>query len=149
MFKHIMLATDGSEASGRAEKSCTALAKSIGAKVSAIHVVPHFHLHYQPWGAPREVHARIEEEHEQEALEGARKMMARVDESARASGVTCESMIIVGDRPYEEIIGNAEKRGCDLIMMGSRGVMGMNALLLGSEAVKVLTHAKIPVLVVH
>ena len=37
----------------------------------------------------------------------------------------------------------------DLIMMGSRGVMGINALLLGSEAVKVLTHAKIPVLVVR
>jgi len=149
MFKHIMLATDGSEASGRAEKSCITLAKSIGARMTAIHVVPHFHLHYQPWGAPREVHERIEKEHEQEALEGARKNMAGVEGSARASGVTCESMIIVGDRPYEEIIGNAEKLGCDLIMIGSRGMMGLNALLLGSETVKVLTHTKIPVLVVR
>ena len=149
MFKHIMLATDGSEASGRAEKSCIALAKSVGANMSVIHVVPHFHLHYQPWGAPREVHDRIEKVHEQEALEGARKLMAGIEGRARESGVTCESMIIVGDRPYEEIIGNAEKHGCDLIMIGSRGLMGVNALLLGSETVKVLTHTKIPVLVVR
>jgi len=149
MFKHIMLATDGSEPSIRAENKGIALAKAIGAKVTAIHVVSHFHLHYQPWAAPKEVHERIEKEHEQEARQVAQKILTQFQDRAKANGITCEGLVVVGDRPYEDIIGNAEKLNCDLIMMASHGRMGVDALLLGSETVKVLTHSKIPVLVVR
>ena len=55
----------------------------------------------------------------------------------------------VGDNPYEAIIENAGKRQCDLIMMASHGRRGMDAVLLGSETIKVLTHTKVPVLVVR
>ncbi|MDE2048668.1 MAG: universal stress protein, partial [Betaproteobacteria bacterium] len=39
--------------------------------------------------------------------------------------------------------------GCDLIVMGSHGRRGVEALLLGSTTTKVLTHTKLPVLVVR
>ncbi|MGZ8155109.1 MAG: universal stress protein, partial [Burkholderiales bacterium] len=51
--------------------------------------------------------------------------------------------------PYEHIIETAKKRKCDLIMMASHGRRGLSGLLLGSETAKVLTHSKIPVLVVR
>ena len=149
MYKHIMLATDGSEASDQAEKECMAFAKSIGAKVTAIYVISHFHLHYQPWATPKSVHTQIEKEHEQEAMEIARKMISKLEARAKVAGVKCDGEVVVGDHPYEEIVGNAEKRKCDLTMMASHGRMGLGAILLGSETVKVLTHTRIPVLVVR
>ena len=51
------------------------------------------------------------------------------------------------EHPYQAIIETAEVRGCDLVVMASHGRHGIAAIVLGSETVKVLTHAKIPVLV--
>ena len=149
MYKHIMLPVDGSELSRKAEKECITFAKFMGAKVTAIHVVSHFYLHFQRWAAPRSVFTKIEKEHEAEASEVARKMIAKIEARAKAEGVKCDGLVVVGDHPYEEIIKSAETRKCDLVMMASHGHTGLNAVLLGSETVKVLTHAKIPVLVVR
>ena len=148
-YKHIMLPVDGSDPSRKAESECIAFAKSVGAKVTAIHVVPHFHLHYQPWATPKSLHTKIEREHEEEAKEIAQKMVSALVTRAKQKGVQCDGLIVVGDHPYEEIINNAESRKCDLIMMASHGRRGLDAVLLGSETVKVLTHSKIPVLVVR
>jgi len=148
-YKHIMLPVDGSEPSRKAEKECIAFAKSIGAKVTAIHVVSHFYLHFQPWATPKSLHAKIEREHEEEAKEIAQKMVSALVTRAKKEAVDCDGLVVVGDHPYEEIINNAESRKCDLIMMASHGRRGLDAVLLGSETVKVLTHSKIPVLVVR
>lgn len=148
-YKHIMLPVDGSEPSRKAETECIAFAKSTGARVTAIHVVSHFHLHFQPWATPKSVHTKIEKEHEEEARELAQKMISAVVTRAKSEGVNCEALVVVGENPYEEIVKNAEKRKCDLIMMASHGRKGVEAMLLGSETVKVLTHTKIAVLVVR
>ena len=47
------------------------------------------------------------------------------------------------------IIEAATAQGCDLIFMASHGRRGVTALLLGSETQKVLTHSKVPVLIVR
>jgi nucleotide-binding universal stress UspA family protein len=148
-YKHIILPIDGSDPSRKAEKECIAFAKSIGAKVTAIHVVSHFHLHFQPWATPKSVHTKIEKEHEEEAKEIAQKVVSAIVARAKEKGVQCDGLVVVGDHPYEEIISSAENRKCDLIMMASHGRRGLDAVLLGSETVKVLTHTKIPVLVVR
>jgi nucleotide-binding universal stress UspA family protein len=149
MYKHILLSTDGSELSRKAENECVSFAKAIGAKVTAIHVVSHFYLHIQPWGAPSSVHRKIEKEHEAEATELARKMISQLEARAKSQGVRLDTLVAIGDHPYEEIINNAAKLKCDLIMMASHGHTGINSMLLGSETAKVLTHTKIPVLVVR
>ena len=51
--------------------------------------------------------------------------------------------------PYEGIIEAAEKVGADLIVVGSHGRRGIEGLLIGSQATKLLTHTKIPALVVR
>ena len=149
MYKNVLLPVDGSALSERALKECVALAKSGGARVTALHVVSHFHLHYQPWAAPQSVHTTIERQHEDEAKEIAQKMVDALVARVKDKGVECVGVVIVGDHPYEEIIKCAEARKCDLIMMASHGRRGLDAVLLGSETVKVLTHSRIPVLVVR
>src|SRR5574341_524168 len=141
-YKHIMLPVDGSEPSRKAEKECIAFARSLGAKVTAIHVVSHFHLHYQPWATPKSVHTKIEREHEEEAREAAQKIISALVTRAKEAGVECDGVVVIGDHPYEEIINSAANRKCDLIMMASHGRRGLDAVLLGSETVKVLTHSK-------
>ena len=49
---------------------------------------------------------------------------------------------------YEGILDTAEAEHCDLIVMGSHGRQGMKAMILGSVTQKVLTHSKLPVLVI-
>ena len=46
-------------------------------------------------------------------------------------------------------VATAKRKKCDLIMMASHGRRGLSSLLLGSETAKVLTHSKVPVLVVR
>lgn len=149
MYKHIMLPVDGSDLSLKAEKECIAFAKSIGAKVTAIHVLPHFNLHVAAWANPKSMITKIEDEHDEETKKVVQTMLAEVEKRVKADGIKCDSLLVVADSPYEAIIEKAGTSGCDLIMMASHGRKGVNAVLLGSETVKVLTHTKIPVLVVR
>src|SRR5688572_4288070 len=104
MYKRVMLPVDGSELSQKAVGECIALAKSSGAKVTAIHVVSHFHLHYQPWATPKAMHDKIEKEHEEEARQIAQEMVDKLAQRVRGNGIDCESLVVIGDHPYEEII---------------------------------------------
>lgn len=148
-YQHILFAADGSELSRKAEKECLAFAGSTGAKVTVLHVISRFHLQVRTWAVPKNVVSKIKTEHEHEAKKTAQEMVSEIVKHFKSSGVACEGEVVVGDEPYAEIIRGAEKRKCDLIMMASHGRRGLDAVLLGSETVKVLTHSKIPVLIVR
>ena len=148
MYKHIMLPLDGSELSAKTVKESLAFAKSIGAKLTAIHVVSRYHVILDEGFTSKGLRA-IEKDHEELSKKSARKILDKVENLAKAEGVECEGMVVVGDHPYQAIIDHAAKRKCDLILMASHGRRGLEGLLLGSETVKVLTHSKIPVLVVR
>ena len=82
------------------------------------------------------------------AFEGrARELLARAEAAARAQGVPCESRSAVSDTPYAAIIDAARGAGCDLIFMASHGRRSQLGMMLGSQTLKVLVHAGIPVLV--
>ena len=75
--------------------------------------------------------------------------LSKLAGAAAEAGVPCDTTAVIDDPPYQAIIAVAEKRGCDLVVMASHGRKGIQALLLGSETNKVLTHTRIPVLVLH
>lgn len=152
MFKHIILPVDGSELSLKAVETGLAFAKSIGAKVTLFHVVPHFSLPMQSGFQSEftsELVRKLEKEREEEYRKAGDKMLEDLQKRARLAGVESDTAAVIGNSPYESIISETERRGCDLIMMASHGRRGLNAVLLGSETAKVLTHTKIPVLVVR
>ena len=146
MFKNILIPTDGSEQSQRAVRSGIDLAKIHGAKVTGIHVIPDYHLLIAYEGAFDPV---TEERIEEEAKSRADTYLGFLRDAASAAGVECSTVCETSDHPYDAILRTCEQNGCDLILMTSHGRKGLAAVLLGSETRKVLTHAKVPVLVVR
>ena len=146
MFKHILVPTDGSERSELAVRFAVDLAKVHGARITGIHVVPDFHLMIAYEGA---FDPATEEKIEREALAKAEDYLGYIRKAAQESLVACDTVRATSEHPYDEICKTAEQRGCDLIIMTSHGRRSIMSMLLGSETRKVLSHAKIPVLVVR
>jgi nucleotide-binding universal stress UspA family protein len=84
----------------------------------------------------RELRARYEQD--------AETMAAALD----GIGLQATSHLRAGD-PAQEIISVADDRGADLIVTGTRGLGGIDRLLLGSVARNVITHARCSVLVLR
>ena len=143
MYTHILIPTDGSELAGKAVKHGIELAKRIGAKVTALTVLPPFHvLATDPQmmeDTPAQYKIRMQE--------NAKKFLGAIAGVAQTAGVACETVQVEHEHPYQGIIDTAKSKGCDLIVMASHGRHGIAAIVLGSETIKVLTHSKIPVLV--
>jgi nucleotide-binding universal stress UspA family protein len=146
MYRHVLIPTDGSERAHRAVTQGLALAKALGAKVTVVTIEPSFDVYAVPASKVYEMSGAFAE-HAEQAKARAGKILNAVAEEARAAGVTCETLQIEQDHPYEGIIDTANQRGCDLIVMASHGRGGIAAVVLGSVTNKVLTHTKIPVLV--
>jgi nucleotide-binding universal stress UspA family protein len=145
MFKHILIATDGSELAGQAVSQALELAGLIGASVTAVTVT-------EPWTAVVTGEAALgfpRAEYERSAAESAAAVLGRVAEQAKAAGIACAGVHVKDHFADEGIIGVAKEKGCDLIVMASHGRRGLAKLLLGSVASKVLTHSPVPVLVVR
>jgi len=142
MYKHILIATDGSELAGRAVAAGFALAKILGARVTAVTAT-------EPWspmvtGEPGLVFPI--DDYEKATAENARRILAGVAGTANDAGVACET-VHVSDFPADGIIATANGRGCDLIVMASHGRRGLSKLILGSQTSRVLALSTVPVLV--
>jgi len=123
----ILLATDGSPASGAAVEQAIDLALPLGARLLVLSV-----LGKGPSSARR---AR------QLALES---VVAR----ARAAGAQAAEMLWEGE-PGETIVEAAAAEGADLIVVGSHGRGAVGRLFLGSVSDYVVRHARCPVMVVR
>lgn len=142
MHRHILIATDGSELSRAAVVYGIALAKSVGAKATAITVTPsHKFALAAGW-----LMDTAKEHHERMGLL-AEQYLGVVRDAAAAAGIECELVHREHDQPYQAIIDVAREKLCDLIVMASHGRRGLSAVVLGSETLKVLTYSSIPVLV--
>lgn len=146
MFKHILAPTDGSKLADKALKRAIEFASETGAQVTILHVTPQFRT-LMDEGFVAVSSASLQKRFEQESAARAAKILAGAQRDAKAAGVVCEAVSAPSDAPYEEIVKQAKKRKCDLIMMASHGRRGISGLLLGSETAKVLTHSTVPVLV--
>jgi nucleotide-binding universal stress UspA family protein len=146
MFKNILIPTDGSELSQRAVRVAVDLAKLHRARLTGIHVIPDYHLLIAYEGAFDPV---TEERIEEDAKARAENYLAFVRKIAADAEVPCDTVCETSDHPYDAILKAADGRHCDLIVMTSHGRKGLAAVLLGSETRKVLTHTRIPVLVVR
>lgn len=143
MYKHLLIATDGSSVGDKAVTQGLEVAKRFGAKVTAIKVT-------EMWSAldvaGKDGLGKIES-YEAAAAAAAAKILAKVAEAAKAAGVSCETQHVPDAAPADGILMSARERGCDLIVMGSHGRRGLNRLLLGSQAHNVLSQTTISVLV--
>ncbi len=147
MYKTILVATDGSELSDKALQEATNLLDGSGAKLVLFHATP---LHLPPLteGLSDAMRPEEREQARKTAEEQARTLLSSAAAMVKSAG-TIEQRFTVSNSPFEAIIEAANNFGCDLIVMASHGRRGLSGVLLGSETQKVLTHSKIPVLVVR
>lgn len=143
MYKHILLPTDGSALSTGAIEGAMGLAKALGAKVTGVTVSAGFHT----FALDPLMVSDTAEQYKKDCEERAERFLGVVTAAANAARVPCDVEHVIADHPYEGIIATAMSKGCDLIYMASHGRKGVSAVVLGSETHKVLTHAKLPVLV--
>jgi nucleotide-binding universal stress UspA family protein len=143
MFKHILIATDGTDLSRKAVIYGVQLAMALAARVTAISVMEPYYVA----SADAVLVAETAEEHDAHVAEIADRALEQAKMAGEAASVPVETVRETHDQPYRAIIDCALANRCDLIVMASHGRRGVAALLLGSETVKVLTHSAIPVLV--
>jgi nucleotide-binding universal stress UspA family protein len=143
LFQRILLPIDGSELSLRAFKAGLELAKTFGAKVLILHVVPPFNaIAYMT-----EFLAAAELRYSQHAVLSASRYLDSAKALATEAQVPCECHYVFGERPYEAILDAVDEHHCDLIVMATHGWHGLNRLVLGGETQKVLARSYVPVLV--
>lgn len=144
MFKKIMVATDGSSASIKAGELAVDLASRTGGGITAIYVVDIYRLAHLPGYIAF-------------PSLGERLMELMLKEGELATSEICELAseakvpfvrIIAEGHPSEEILKRSQESGTDLLVIGSIGRSGLEKIVLGSVAEKVLRHSTVPVLIV-
>lgn len=144
MFKHILLATDGSAASDHAAQLATDLARAHGAKLTAVYVADPY-----PFLSIGQANPLGFQSYMAAAQQHAAEAHARVAElcSLGDSPVVLQARMVENVTASSGIVQMAAEEGADLIVIGSHGRSGIARLMLGSVASKVVAESLVPVLV--
>lgn len=147
MFERILTAYDGSNGAERALMKATELAKLCGAHLIVLTVYRH---HSMLEASLSMVRGSTEPgSHLDDAMRATAREAANYGKSyAKDAGVEQVSAFIKAGQPARTIVGMAHDKGCDLIVVGSRGMGATENYLLGSVSHKVTGIADCPVLVV-
>jgi len=144
MFKHILVPVDGSPTAQKAVEKAAGLAKAFGSAVTAIYVIDPY-----PFTGLGSDFAYGQAEY----LSAASAEAKEATEAARATltqaGVKVDTSVIEAHAAWRGILETATAIGADLIVMGSHGRRGMEKIVLGSVAQRVLSHAHLPVFIVR
>jgi nucleotide-binding universal stress UspA family protein len=147
MYRHLLVATDGSKLSAKAVTHAIGLAQALGAKLTAFYASPDYPT---PVAVEGLVYTPMTlKEYTALCKKGADEILRPISLKAQAAGVEFSSAHVIAAVSWEAILAAARRNKCDAIVMASHGRRGVSALLLGSETQKVLTHTKLPVIVVH
>jgi nucleotide-binding universal stress UspA family protein len=144
VFKHVLIATDGSPLSNKAAKAGVALASALGAKVTAYYAIDELQPLYIEGYAMAQA---MVDDLDARAKALGEKRVAAIGRIAKAAGVRFNMLVRKANTAYEGIIAAATRQKCDVICMASHGRRGLSRLMMGSVTQKVLTHSKIPVVV--
>ena len=142
-FKSIVIATDGSPYSTAAASEAIGIAKKNNSKLTVISVVP------AELATPTDVDFGVSQmEHlAEKEMQVAEKNAKAVKEAAQKEGVEVQAFVMTG-KPADAIIETAKEKNADLIIVGSHGRTGIERLLMGSVAERVIVMSSCAVLVV-
>jgi nucleotide-binding universal stress UspA family protein len=137
----IVVGTDGSPAADRALEEAIEMAQRDGAKLHLVTAFPD----------PAVIRERVTSgatSVQVNLSEVADQVLTRAAERAEEQGVPCETYASESD-PAEAILEVAKAQDADLIVVGSRGLSGIQRFLLGSVSSKVSEHAACSVMIVR
>jgi nucleotide-binding universal stress UspA family protein len=147
MYKKILIANDDSDVADKAIEAGVSLGKLCGAEMIMLHVgIPMVQATVflaEAYVGPSEEDCARELKASNDAAD------AKAAAIAAREGVTMQVVHLAAAEPWRVIIEKAAEFNCDAIVMASHGRGPLKALLLGSDTIDVLSHCKIPVLVVR
>lgn len=144
MFKHILLPVDGSETAQKAVEKAAGLARAFGSDVTAIYVIDPY-----PFTGLGSDFAYGQAEYLSAATVEAKEATEAARATLEQAGVKVTTAVIEAHAAWRGIIDTATALGADLIVMGSHGRRGLEKVVLGSVAQRVLSHAHQPVFIVR
>lgn len=144
MFKHILVPVDGSNTSQVAVAKAIGLAKAFGSQVTVIYVIDPY-----PFTGVGTDFAYGQAEYLSAATAEANASVHAAKETLSEAGVAVDTSVIEAHTAWRGIVEAGNALQVDLIVMGSHGRSGLEKLVLGSVAQAVLSHTKLPVLVVR
>ena len=142
-FKSILFATDFSESSDHAFEYAYTVAKCFDAKLLVLHVINEL-VDLRGFYVPHISIDKLEEE----MAESAHKMMDKFIET-HSQGYDHIQSIVAPGIPYDEILKKAEEESVDMIVLGTHGRTGLDHVLFGSTAEKVVRKSPVPVMTIR
>ena len=144
MFRRVLFGTDFSPASRPAFRRAVALARQSRGRLLIVHVVPSG----MPMGAEGYVTPRMYQEMETAIRKSAQKQLDRLVAQAKKGGVAVRGLLLTGAAP-EAIALTARKERSDVVIVGTHGRTGLDRLLAGSVASRIVGTAPCPVMTVR
>jgi len=142
-IKNILCPTDFLEGAKQAVSYAVDIAKKYNAKLCILHVM-HDLEKATGWYVP---HITVDELYK-DIEAGAEKELDKLYAEELRGFSSVEHKIVKGI-PYEEIIRYSEENNMDLIVMGTHGRKGIDRIIFGSTAERVVKNSKVPVLTVR
>ena len=145
MYKHILVAVDGSDTSNLALREAAALGREMQAKLRIVHVVEEVTLN---------IDAEFVMGEYQEAMrKTGEEVLRKAEAAAHESGIKAETKLLeietLGHRITDMIVEEAQSWPADLIVLGTHGRRGFNHLLMGSVAEGIVRISPKPVLLIR
>jgi nucleotide-binding universal stress UspA family protein len=142
-FSTIVFANDFSDNSVHAFDYALALARSFSARLVLVHVINE-PVDLRGFYVPHISFDNLEKE----IAESAEQMMDQFCRDNLPADLDHESLVVSGV-PFEEIVKVAGEKQADLIVLGTHGRKGLDHMLFGSTAERVVRHAACPVMTVR
>jgi len=146
MYKRLLVAVDGSEQSYKALDHAVAIAEKFESELVLLAVIPSMIAPFFPYESFSPIAYTKYQEREMEFFHN---MLKDADEmvSTKHPNLNIRTILREG-RPSATIVDVAEKEGCDMIIMGSRGIGGIKGWVLGSTSHRVAASCKKPIMVI-
>jgi nucleotide-binding universal stress UspA family protein len=142
-IKTILFATDFSESSDEAFAYALSLTRSFNARLFLLHVISE-PVDMRGFYVPHISFDSLESE----IIASAKKMLSDFCLS-HMKATDNYGFDVVSGVPFEKIIATAEHEHADLIVVGTHGRGGLDHLLFGSNAEKIVRKSPVPVLTVR
>jgi len=146
MYKRLLVAVDGSEQSYKALDHAVAIAEKFDSKLLLLTVISTL---VPPFLTDESFDPTTYTKYQERTNELYHNMLKDADEmvSVKHPNLNIHTILREG-RPSATIVDVAEKEGCDMIVMGSRGIGGIKGWVLGSTSHRVAVSCKKPVMII-